>query len=197
MIQCSPEIQVQEETVLCHKCGRELNIVNAAISEATEDAIYICFGTLKQKIFVYGKYSETPYGAPVLVRQYSKDECDEKLCEADIRAFLSERGETEYSRLLNCHRGRMECTILSRELVQKRKDDLAAGKLDRIFPNYDDRRKYFCRDDALDLDFTCPCGEKLIELHSGEYREVMGMEDILFLETYLPGLLELKGSTKI
>ena len=189
---CSPEIQVQEETVHCHVCNRELDLVNAAISPEPDDAIYICFGTIKQKIFVYGKYIVTPYGAATMSRQYSKAQCEEKECEDDISEFLRGRGETEYSRLINCHRGLMECTILTKEMVETRKRHLMEGRLKEVFPDFNDKRKHFCHSDASRLAFTCQCGEELIQLNSNRYRELVGTDDRQFIAAYLPGLLALR-----
>jgi hypothetical protein len=186
---CSPEIQIQEEIVHCHVCNRELDLVNAAISTEPDDSIYICFGTIKQKIFVYGKYTDTPYGAATLSRQYSRAQCEEKECEADIIEFLRGRGETEYSRLINCHRGLMECTVLTKEMVETRKRDLVEGRLKEIFPDFNDKRKHFCHGDASCLGFTCQCGEELIQLNSNRYRELVGIDDRRFISDYLPGLL--------
>ncbi|HPA72748.1 MAG: hypothetical protein KBA61_03930 [Spirochaetes bacterium] len=189
---CSPEVQAQEEVVHCHECNRELDLVNSAISGLPEDSIYICFGTIKQKIFVYGKYTGTKYGAITLTGQYTKQQCADKVCDEEIVRHLEGRGETEYSRLVNCHRGGMDCIILTKEMVEKRKRDLAGGALSRVFPAFNDKRKYFCRHDAERLGFACQCGEELIELNSDRYRELMGMDDRQFVADYLPGLLDLR-----
>jgi len=189
---CSTDIKTQEEVVYCHICDRELDLINAAISQDQVDSIYICFGTIKQKIFVYGKYSRGLYGAPALSGQYTKAECESKACEKDITDFLEGRNETEYSRLIDCHRGKMECSILTAELVEKRKQALLDGRHANHFPDYTRKRKYFCRHDAEEMNFTCTCGKELIQLNSDRYRELMGMEDTEFMETYLPALLNLK-----
>lgn len=176
----------------CHVCGKELDLLSATISESPEDAIYICFGALKQKIFVYGKYTETKFGATVFNGQYSKEACEKKECENEIRTFLAGRGETEYSRLVDCHRGVMRCILLTKEMIEKRKHALADGMLSNIFHDFSGSKKHFCGADANSLNYRCTCGEELIALNSDRYRELMGLDDIEFIKSYLPRLLELR-----
>ncbi len=176
----------------CHICGKELDMLSATISESPLDAIYICFGALKQRIFVYGKYIETKFGAIVFNGQYTREECEKKVCETDISAFLHGRGETEYSRLVDCHRGAMRCILLTREMIEKRKNALSDGFLSGIFHDYSVNKKHFCGTDAQNLNYRCTCGEELIALNSDRYRELMGIDDIDFIKSYLPGLLELR-----
>ncbi len=131
---CSTDIKTHEEVVYCHICDRELDLITAAISQDQMDSIYICFGTIKQKIFVYGKYSSGQYGTPSLSGQYTKAECESKACEKDITDFLEGRNETEYSRLIDCHRGKMECSILTRGACGKEKAGASGWQARKLLP---------------------------------------------------------------
>lgn len=189
---CKIENLGSNDVLHCHVCGKELDLLSATISDSPLEAIYICFGMLKQKIFVYGKYTDIKFGALVFNGQYSKEACEKKECEQEISSFLASRGETEYSRLVDCHRGAMRCVLLTREMIEKRKTALSDGLLSDIFHDYSGNKKHFCGADAKNLNYHCTCGEELIALNSNRYRELMGLNDIDFIKSYLPGLLELR-----
>ncbi|MBN2078791.1 MAG: hypothetical protein JW838_07480, partial [Spirochaetes bacterium] len=108
----------------CAVCGRELDYLTAMASTDAAEGIYICFESIRQKIFVYGKYLGGPYGAIGLSRYYSKEECARKQCEDEINAMLSSLGREEYSRFITCKRGNMEAVILTKDIIDKRKQDL-------------------------------------------------------------------------
>ncbi len=173
----------------CAVCGKELDYLTAMASTDASDGIYICFESIRQKIFVYGKYLGGPYGAIGLSRYYSKEECAGKQCENEIRAMLSSLGREEYSRFITCTRGNMKSIILTRDMIDKRKQDLLRGILDGEFTQAGGEKKYFCHAHAAESDFTCSCGAELIRLGSETHRELTGMEDQRFMELYLPGIL--------
>lgn len=189
---CKIEGLGSNDVLHCHVCGKELDLLAATISDSPDEAIYVCFGALKQKIFVYGKYTETKFGAVVFNGQYTKEACEKKECENEISAFLSGRGETEYSRMVDCHRGSMRCILLTKDMIESRKKALADGMLSDLFHDYSGSKKHFCGADAKSLNYHCTCGEELIALNSDRYRELMGLDDFEFIKSYLPGLLELR-----
>jgi hypothetical protein len=174
---------------LCAVCGKELDYLTAMASADTNDGMYICFESILQKIFVYGKYLGGPYGAIGLSRYYSKEECARKQCEEEIRAMLSSLGREEYSRFITCTRGNMESIILTRDTIDKRKQDLSQGVLNGEFTRAGAEKKYYCHTHASGSDFTCDCGAELIRIGSEAHRELTGMEDQRFMERYLPGIL--------
>ncbi len=186
---CTKSEQKEDQIIQCHSCGRDMDLINAQMSPDVEDSVYICLASIKQKIFVYGRYDGGPYGALSFSRYYTKQECSAKKCDADIRAFMESRGETEYSRLLNCHRGNMNCLVLSQEMIHRRKEDLLEGRLESVFPVYNENRKYYCYHDASRMHFRCSCGEDLVQIGSARYSELTGMEDQRFIEEFLPGIL--------
>jgi len=57
------EAAESQDTIHCASCGTELDYLTSLVSENPVDAIYICFESIKQKIFVYGKYLGGKYGA--------------------------------------------------------------------------------------------------------------------------------------
>jgi len=188
---CSSEIRGLEE-IHCQSCDRELDYLAATVSGEESDAIYVCMGSIKQKIFVYGKYVGGRYGAISFGKYYTKENCSEKVCEENIRGMLRTLGEEEYSRFITCHRGMMDAIVLTRNMVDQRKRDLKAGPLNELLPRYTDKRKYFCHEHAHETGFTCSCGEPLINIASDLYRDLTGMEDQKFMALYMPGILDLK-----
>ena len=181
-----------EEAIFCHMCNKQLDFLTSSASEDIKESFYICMASIKQKIFVYGRYIGGKYGAKSYKRYYTKDECSRKICENDIRNLLDSLQEKEYSRLINCERGNMSAVILTEELVERRLRDHVDGKLKHIFPEYSDKRKYYCYEDAMKSDYKCRCGEDLIQIGSERYRDLIGMEDHRFVEKYLPDLFDLK-----
>ncbi|HNV47218.1 MAG TPA: hypothetical protein PKJ16_09260, partial [Spirochaetota bacterium] len=179
----------QQQIELLAACGKELDLLLATCSFDPENEIYLCFGALKQKKFIYGKYTHKRFGAHVYENRYTKQECADKACERDIASFLSERGLTEYSRLITCERGVMRAILLSKEIVSSRKEALADRSMAAVFPAYQDGQKYFCHHDAKRRNFICDCGEELLSLQSEKYRHLVGMDDQKFLESHLPGML--------
>jgi hypothetical protein len=179
------------EQIHCVSCGRELDFVSATVSGEESDAIYMCMGSIKQKIFVYGKYVGGRYGAIPFEKYFTKEQCAGKACDESIAALLRDMGEEEYSRLITCHKGMMDAILLTKSMVESRKRDLMSGILDEVLPRYSDTKKYFCREHAGVTGFRCSCGEPLVDIGSDIYRDLTGMEDRKFIEVYLPGILEL------
>jgi hypothetical protein len=173
----------------CTICNKELDYLTSLVSENPEDAIYICFESIKQKIFVYGKYLGGSYGAIEYSKYYTKDECAKKKCESDIQTMLDAQKKDEYSRLITCKRGNMESIILTRDIINQRKTDLLAGRLDGIFKNPNSEKKYYCHDHASSTGFKCQCGEDLVKLGSEKHRDLTGMEDRKFIAAYIPEIM--------
>jgi hypothetical protein len=182
----------EHESIHCHLCSKTLDIISASVTSAPSDLIYICLGSIKQKIFVYGKYSGGRYGAISFAKTCPLEHCDEKKCEDDISGLLKVLKENEYSRFLSCKDGMMHCVILTDEMIETRKRHLRDGRLADIFPVFNDKRKYFCHDDADKLDFVCSCGDELISTTSDKYSELTGLDDQKFMEDFLPEVLKLK-----
>ncbi|TAL30166.1 MAG: hypothetical protein EPN93_20295 [Spirochaetes bacterium] len=188
---CSSETKGIDQ-IHCVSCGRELDYVSATVSGEAADAIYICMGSIKQKIFVYGKYVGGRYGAISFGKYFTREQCAEKACDESIAEMLRTMSEEEYSRFITCHKGVMEAIVLTKSKVEMRKKDLVGGALDSVLPRFSDERKYFCHEHAGATGFRCSCGEPLIDIGSDLYRDLTGMEDRKFIEVYLPGILELK-----
>ncbi|TFH40620.1 MAG: hypothetical protein E4G96_07155 [Chrysiogenales bacterium] len=175
----------------CIVCGRELDYLTSMASTDTGDGIYICSESIKQKIFVYGKYTGGTYGAIGFSRYYTKEECAAKKCEEDIRDMLSSMGKEEYSRLINCSRGNLESIILTNDIIGKRKHDLNGGRLGGHFISPGREKKHYCHEHANDAGFVCRCGARLVRIGSEEHRDLTGMVDQLFMESCLPDLLKI------
>ncbi|MCP4132389.1 MAG: hypothetical protein GY754_15565 [bacterium] len=180
----------EQAAIQCNICRKELDYLTASVSLEEHDSIYICFGSIKQKIFVYGRYIHGNYGAISINQYFSKEECSDKKCEIHIKNELTSRNEEEYSRLTSCKKGEMKAIILSESMIETRKNDLGARKLENYFPESGGNKKYYCFEDAKKLNFTCSCGDKLVQVGSGEYGELTGMDDQEFMQKYLPGILE-------
>ncbi|MBN2159861.1 MAG: hypothetical protein JW807_10730 [Spirochaetes bacterium] len=185
------ELHRSPSTVYCTVCGREMDYLTSFVSDTNEGAIYICFESIKQKIFVYGKYLGGKYGAIKLSKYYTKEECAKKVCEEDIKKVLSSVQKEEYSRLITCQKGNMEAIILSQDIVNNRKKDLIDNYLNDYFNNPKSERKYYCHRDAAENDFRCQCGEELIRLGSERHRDLSGMQDQKFMELFLGKILSL------
>jgi hypothetical protein len=181
-----------EEDLKCCICEKPLDLTASCVSSDSNDSIYLCFQSLKQNIFIYGKYSGGKYGAPGFSKYFSRNECEEKACEIEIKNFLDKTGDEEYSRLITCSRGTMKALILGKNLIQARKYDLFSGLLPDHFVVPDGRKKYFCHHHAAEKNFTCQCGEELLQIGSEKHRELIGMEDQKFANTFLPKILKLK-----
>lgn len=180
-----------QDTIHCASCGKELDYLTSLVSENPEDSIYICFESIKQKIFVYGKYLGGKYGAIKFSKYYTKQECDDKLCEKNIQDMLSSLNKNEYSRLITCKRGNMESVILTKDIIDARKNDLLGGTLDGYFTNPNSEKKYYCHRHATERGFKCQCGAELIQLGSEKHRDLTGMEDQKFMETFSENILSL------
>lgn len=185
------ELLEQQGAVRCTVCNREIDYLTSLVSGNSEDAIYICFESIKQKIFVYGKYLGGEYGALQIKKYYTKDECARKACEDDMRDFLASRKKEEYSRLVTCKKGHMESTILTKDMIERRKNDLMKGRLQDLFSNPNTGKKYYCHEHAAQNGFLCQCGAELIRMGSEKHRDLTGMEDQKFITTYLPRILSL------
>jgi hypothetical protein len=178
-------------TVHCAECNRELDYLTSLVSENPRDAIYICFESIKQKIFVYGKYTGGKYGAIQFLKYYTKQECTDKECEKNIKDMLASLKKDEYSRLINCKKGNMDSVILTKDIIEARKKDLLGGSLDGIFKNANSEKKYYCHAHAEGGGFKCTCGADLVKLGSEQHRDLTGMEDQKFMETFLAQVLSL------
>lgn len=178
-----------QNLVKCHACSKDMDYLTSLVSENPADSIFICFESIKQKIFVYGKYTGGKYGAIYYSKYYTKEECAEKECENDIRKKLATLGKEEYSRLISCARGTMDAVLLTRDIIDDRKRDLLAGGMEAHFREPNSEKKYFCDEDARNSDYTCVCGEALVKVGSEQHRDLTGMADQKFMETYLPEIL--------
>jgi hypothetical protein len=178
-----------DEVMHCRICDKPLDYLTASVSEDINDAIYVCMGSLKQRIFVYGKYIGGRYGALTYESRYKKEECNCDRCNEALAAMLTEKSEEEYSRLITCRKGEMKAILVTKRLVVLRKDDLTRGRLVSMVPSYTNSSKYYCHDHASHAGYTCECGERLIHLGSEEYRELTGMDDQDFMERYLHDVL--------
>lgn len=177
--------------VRCAACGKEIDYLTSQVSDNPDDAIYLCFESIKQRIFVYGKYLGGRYGALLLRTYYTKDECQRKVCEEDLCALLAAGKREEYSRLVTCKKGNMEAIILTKDIIDVRKEDLTGDRLRDYFKYPNSEKKYFCHVHARERDFTCQCGAELIQVGSEKHRDLSGMEDQKFVETYMPDVLTL------
>jgi hypothetical protein len=175
----------------CEICNKELDHLTSLVSSDPRDSIYICFESIKQKIFVYGKYLGGKYGAIGFSKYYTKEECGNKVCEEDIKNLLSSLKKDEYSRLITCNKGNMESIILTKDLIGIRKNDLLGGGLNEFFSNPNSGKKYYCQEHALDNNYRCQCGADLIQLGSEKHRDLTGMEDQKFIGAYLNKILSL------
>jgi hypothetical protein len=188
----SKNVASNNQSVLrCTVCGSEMDYLTSLVSRNSSDAIYICFESIKQKIFVYGKYLGGTYGALEFSRYYTKEDCADKKCENDIRDMLRRLRKDEYSRFITCEKGNLESIILTRDIIEKRKNDLLVGRLNTFFNNPNSEKKYYCHAHASAQGFRCLCGSELIQLGSEQHRDLTGMEDRKFIEAYLPGILSL------
>lgn len=178
-----------DEVIQCHICNKKLDYLTASVSPDINDSIYICFGAILQKIFVYGKYIGGKYGAISFAKYYTKEECADKVCEQNIKNILKSLSQDEYSRFITCNRGMMNCIILTKTMIDLRMKVLAEGLLKDILHELDGKKKYYCHEHAKDAGFRCTCGEELIQIGSERYREVTGMEDQKFMEKFLPEIL--------
>jgi hypothetical protein len=176
-------------TIHCAECNRELDYLTSLVSENPRDGIYICFESIKQKIFVYGKYLGGKYGAMKFSKYYTKQECADKECEKNIKDMLASLKKDEYSRLINCKKGNMDSVILTKDIIDARKKDLLGGSLDGIFNNPNSEKKYYCHTHATGSSFKCTCGADLVKLGSEQHRDLTGMEDQKFMETFLGQVL--------
>ncbi|MFC1670335.1 hypothetical protein ACFL20_08065 [Spirochaetota bacterium] len=175
----------------CHICERELDYLTASVSQDLDDSIYMCFGALLQKIFVYGKFIGGKYGAIAFSKYYTRGECKEKLCEDNIYGMLESLNDSEYSRFITCNKGMMNCIILTKNIIDLRMKVLAEGTLSDILHEYDGKKKYYCRKHAEENSFQCSCGEELIDINSEKYRQLMGMPDHNFIEMFMPEILSI------
>jgi hypothetical protein len=180
------------EDIRCQVCNKKMDYLSATVSQDLNDAIYLCRDSIKQKIFVYGKYIGGRYGAISINKYFTKDECSRKVCDDTIKSMLDSLNEEEYSRFVTCNRGMMNSIILTKNMVEHRKKDLIEGKLKDIFPMYNDKRKYYCYNHASDLGFLCSCGEELLNIGSSAYRDLTGMEDQKFISNFFPSILQMK-----
>lgn len=155
------------------------------------DSIYICAESIKQKIFVYGKYTGGRYGAMVITQYFTKKDCEAKKCDDEIRQKIKEIPDEEYSRRITCIRGNMEAIIVTRGIVQKRKDSLLNHDLMKYFKNPQSPKKYYCHNHAAAKNFLCECGAALIRIGSEHHRDLTGKEDQLFMQEFLPEILDL------
>jgi hypothetical protein len=175
----------------CTACGRELDYLTSLATDSPEDTIYICFESIKQRIFVYGKYLGGRYGAMRYSKYYTKDECAAKACEVDIKNLLVSMNREEYSRLITCKKGNMDSIILTRDIIDARKKDLLEGRLNGHFKSPDREKKYFCHEHAAAREFICQCGAELVQMGSEKHRDLTGMEDQKFIERFLTPVLSL------
>src|SRR3990172_9419664 len=174
----SKNINSNNQSMLhCTVCGSEMDYLTSLVSENPSDTIYICFESIKQKMFVYGKYLGGKYGAIKFSNYYTKEECSNKKCENDIRGMLSALKKDEYSRLITCNKGNLESIILTRDIIDGRKNDLLVGRLNKFFNNPNSEKKYYCHKHASGQGFICRCGSELIQLGSEKHRDLTGMED--------------------
>ncbi|HOT45371.1 MAG TPA: hypothetical protein PLM53_11050 [Spirochaetota bacterium] len=183
------ELLESQGAVHCTVCNKEIDYLTSLVSGSPQDAIYICFESIKQKIFVYGKYLGGTYGALQIKKYYTRDECGRKVCEDDMRALLAKDSREEYSRLVTCTKGNMESIILTRDIIDARKRDLTEGRLRELFNNPNSEKKYYCHEHATQSGLVCQCGAELIQLGSEKHRDLTGMEDQKFVETYLREVL--------
>lgn len=183
------ELHGSQSTVYCTICGRDMDYLTSFVSDNTEDAIYICFESIKQKIFVYGKYLGGKYGAIKISKYYTKEECAKKICEEDIKQLLSSMNKEEYSRLITCTRGNMDAIILSQDNIDLRKKELFNESLHEFFNNPASEKKFYCHRDAAENDFRCQCGAELVRLGSERHRDLTGMQDQKFMELFLGKIL--------
>ncbi len=177
--------------VRCTVCGKEIDYLTSLVSGNPEDALYICFESIKQKIFVYGKYLGGRYGALSMSRYYTREECGRKVCEDDMRARLDAENREEYSRLVTCRKGNMESIILTKDIIDARRRDLTGEHLRELFKNPNSGKKYYCHEHAYQSGFVCQCGAELIQMGSEKHRDLTGMEDQKFIETFLKQVLSL------
>ncbi|MBP7737974.1 MAG: hypothetical protein KA369_18495 [Spirochaetes bacterium] len=185
------ELLETQGAVRCTACGKEIDYLTSQVSGNADDAIYLCFESIKQRIFVYGKYLGGRYGALIIRKYYTKDECQRKVCEEDMHTLLAADNREEYSRLVTCKKGNMESIILTRDIIEARKRDLTNDSLKDYFKYPNSEKKYFCHIHARDNNFTCQCGAELIQMGSEKHRDLTGMEDQKFVETYMPEVLSL------
>jgi len=185
------KVKSKNETIHCHICKKPLDYDSAFFPFSEESSIHVCFESIKQKIFVYGKYCLGKYGALRFDKYFTKEECSKKVCEDDIKNFLKDSQLQEYSRRITCTRGNMEAILLTTNIIEKRKADLNSGKLDKFFKETGEERKYYCSEDAAKLNNRCLCGEKLIKVGSLEYSELTGMNDLEFAKKYFPQILKM------
>lgn len=185
------EVAESQDTIHCAACGKELDYLTSLVSKNPDDAIYICFESIKQKIFVYGKYLGGKYGAINFSKYYTKQECGDKLCEKNLQDMLTSLGKNEYSRLITCKKGNMESVILTKDIIEARKQDLLGGALDGFFNNPNSEKKYYCHRHAAGSGFKCRCGAELIQLGSEKHRDLTGMDDQKFMEAYSGEILSL------
>jgi hypothetical protein len=178
-------------TLHCTVCGCEMDYITSLVSENPADTVYICFESIKQKIFVYGKYLGGKYGAMEFSHYYTKEDCSNKTCENDIRKMLASLKKDEYSRFITCNKGNLESIILTKDIIDGRKKDLLFGRLNKFFNNPNSEKKYYCHEHAAGHGFRCRCGSELIQLGSEKHRDLTGMEDRNFIETFLPEILSL------
>lgn len=190
-IHCNNNKNKLEDT-RCHVCNKKMDYLTATFSQEPNDAIFICRDSIKQKIFIYGKYIGGRYGAISINKYFTKEECLRKVCDDTIKNLLKSLNEEEYSRFVTCSRGNMNTIILTKNMINKRKKDLVDGKLKNIFPVYSDKRKYYCYNHASNLGFLCSCGEELINIGSSAYRDLTGMDDQKFVQEFLPSILQMK-----
>ena len=175
----------------CTVCGSEMDYLTSLGSENPSDTIYFCFESIKQKIFVYGKYTGGKYGAIEFLNYYTKEECTDQKCENDIREMLYRLKKDEYSRFITCNKGNLKSIILTKDMIDSRKNDLLIGRLNKFFNNPSSEKKYYCHKHASEQGFRCRCGSALIQLGSEQHRDLTGMEDRKFIVTFLPGILAL------
>jgi len=182
----------EKDAPCCYICGRELDLLTAQASEDPADSIYICFEYLKQKAFVYGKYTGGRYGAMRLSKYFTRQDCENKTCDDYIRTALDRNNDSEYSRLITCEKGQMEAVVLTKNTIQLRKDDMHADeRLAGFFKRADEKKKYFCHSHAAGRNYICICGEELIGVGSERHRDLAGMNDQDFIGAFLPGVLRL------
>ena len=175
--------------IQCHVCNKKLDYLTASVSRERKDSIYMCFGAILQKIFVYGKYIGGKYGSISFAKYYTKEECSQKVCENNIKDMLAALNQNEYSRLITCNRGMMNCILLTKPMIDIRMKVLIDGLLKEILHDLDGKKKYYCYEHAKKAKFKCSCGEELLKIGSEKYRDVTGMEDQKFMEKFLPEIL--------
>lgn len=177
------------DKIFCHVCNKNFDYITASVSSEPGDAIYVCFASIKQKIFVYGKYIGGKYGALSFAKYYTKEECERKVCEENVKGILKSIGEEEYSRFVTCNRGMMNFILLTKQMIYLRKKVLYEGILKEFLHESDGNKKYYCHKHAESSDFKCTCGEQLIRIGSEQDRELTGMEDQKFIERFLPEII--------